>query len=519
MKRLHRLIHRQATSLFESLESRTLLAAQTPYLASGAASIPGTIEAENFDKGTEGVAYHDNESADLGKGYRSSGVDVQPGGSNRFNVGFVRAGEWLEYTVDVKQAGIYSIDTIVSSGNKGGTFHYEVDGVDKTGPITLPFTNGWGNWKTVSQDGVTLSAGTHVLRLSIDSSFKSGSDVGDIDAFQFIQESGGSKSADPQNSSSSSSSFTTKSLHWKAKATNPLKREEGQSAVYNGKLYEFGGYHDDFQATTRVDRYDPKSNKWSRMRDMPYKITHAAVAPDPDGHSFWFIGGFEGDFKHHPARGPDGTSKVYKYDASGDKWTQMKSLPIAHGAGGAGIFDNKLYFFGGADRTRSHDLSDAYVLDLKHQSNGWKKIASFPNPRNHLGGIAANGKIYAIGGQHHLEDESAMVRELDQYDPATNKWTRMADMPNSLSHFNAATVLYDRYIVTVGGENPHNKAKDYVFAYDTVRNKWTRMTGLPDPRRAGVAGIVGNTLIQSSGYEEGHENSTTWTADLSGVFS
>src|SRR6476646_5746194 len=83
-------------------------------------------------------------------------------------------------------------------------------------------------------------------------------------------------------------SFTVDPLHWKSVATNPLKREEAQSAVYNGKLYEFGGYHDHFQASRRVDVYDPAKNKWTRLHDMPYSITHAAVAPDPDGHSFWF---------------------------------------------------------------------------------------------------------------------------------------------------------------------------------------------------------------------------------------
>jgi Kelch motif protein len=105
------------------------------------------------------------------------------------------------------------------------------------------------------------------------------------------------------------------------------------------------------------------------------------------------------------------------------------------------------------------------------------------------------------------------------FDPTSDTWTRVANLPIALSHYNAATVLYDRYIITVGGENPHNDAKPYVFAYDTVLNKWARLTDLPDPRRAGVAGIIGSTLIQSSGYDAGKETSTTWIADLSNVFT
>ena len=176
---------------------------------------------------------------------------------------------------------------------------------------------------------------------------------------------------------------------------------------------------------------------------------------------------------------PPGSADVYKYDAAADKWTQELSLPVAHGAGGAAIVNNKLYFFGGADKTRTKDLNDTYMLDLANQSAGWKSVASLPNARNHLGGIAVNGKIYAIGGQHHLEDGSVMQNEVDEYDPTTNTWTRVASMPKSLSHFNASTVLYNRYIITVGGENPHNSPQPYVLAYDTVLNQWAQLTSLP----------------------------------------
>src|SRR5207249_846531 len=110
---------------------------------------------------------------------------------------------------------------------------------------------------------------------------------------------------------------------------------------------------------------------------MPYAITHAAVAPDPDGHSFWFIGGFEGNFSSHNHYGPDGkdhgppgVSTVYKYDAAADKWSKQVSLPEARGAGGAGIANGKLYFFGGADRTRTYDRKECYVLDLKNTAAG-----------------------------------------------------------------------------------------------------------------------------------------------------
>ena len=69
------------------------------------------IQAENYDTGGEGVAYHDSDAGNKGGQYRSDGVDIESttdtGGG--YNVGWVAAGEWLEYTVNVAVAGSYDI--------------------------------------------------------------------------------------------------------------------------------------------------------------------------------------------------------------------------------------------------------------------------------------------------------------------------------------------------------------------------------------------------------------------------
>ncbi len=145
--------------------------AQSPYLGSPSA-IPGKIEAENYDTGGEGVAYHDADTGNSGGQYRpSEGVDIQSctdtGGG--YNIGWTNAGEWLEYTVNVTTAGTYKIATRVASQSAGGTFHIEFNGVDKTGNITVPSTGGWQNWTTVNATA-HLSAGTQIMRFYISAS-------------------------------------------------------------------------------------------------------------------------------------------------------------------------------------------------------------------------------------------------------------------------------------------------------------------------------------------------------------
>jgi hypothetical protein len=107
--------------------------------------------------------------------------------SGQFNLGWSRPGEWLIYTVDVQQAGTYRIDMQVACQGPGGTFHLEFDGVDRTGPITIPDTGGWEHLKPLSHGGVRLRKGRQLVKVVMDTAGKSGS-IGDIDYFKFVKE-------------------------------------------------------------------------------------------------------------------------------------------------------------------------------------------------------------------------------------------------------------------------------------------------------------------------------------------
>ncbi|RPI00456.1 MAG: carbohydrate-binding protein [Calditrichaeota bacterium] len=142
---------------------------QAPY--GGAAwAVPGKMEAENYDTGGEGVAYHDSDSANSGGAYRSDGVDIESttdtGGG--YNVGWIITGEWLEYTVNVATAGTYNVEVRVAAPSTGGTLHIEFGSVNKTGTMTVPQTGGWQTWTTVTKTGVSLAAGQQVMRVAMD---------------------------------------------------------------------------------------------------------------------------------------------------------------------------------------------------------------------------------------------------------------------------------------------------------------------------------------------------------------
>jgi hypothetical protein len=134
------------------------------------AALPGVIQAEDFDNGGAGIAYLDDGPLNNGGAYRNTDVDIEAttdtGGGH--NVGWIAPGEWLKYTVSVATAGTYTIAARVAANGLGGTFHIEINGIDRTGPIAIPNTGGWQAWTTVTAPPVVLSAGTQVWTVVID---------------------------------------------------------------------------------------------------------------------------------------------------------------------------------------------------------------------------------------------------------------------------------------------------------------------------------------------------------------
>jgi hypothetical protein len=146
------------------------------------------LQAEDYGDGGQGLAYHDNTTANLGKAYRTDGVDLQTttdaGGG--CNVGWAKAGEWLTYVVSVSATGTYDLGFRVASNGAGGKFHLEADGKDITGQLAIGNTGGWQSWSTLTKKGVNLAAGRHVLRLVMDSAGATGS-VGNFNYLTFTR--------------------------------------------------------------------------------------------------------------------------------------------------------------------------------------------------------------------------------------------------------------------------------------------------------------------------------------------
>jgi hypothetical protein len=144
-----------------------IIAAATPY-SDYPATIPGLIQAAEFDKGPANVAYSDKTpgNAFTTTGFRSdTSVDVEPtsdaGGG--YDIAANEAGEWQLHTVNVGTASRYTLE-LRYAGGSGNRLHLEFDGQDVTGPIYLPATGSTNTWTNHRME-VFLPAGQQVMRV------------------------------------------------------------------------------------------------------------------------------------------------------------------------------------------------------------------------------------------------------------------------------------------------------------------------------------------------------------------
>lgn len=133
---------------------------QSPYNGPHNITSGATLQAEDFDNGGEGVAYHDNDASNNGGAYRTGvGVDIETCGAGGYDVGWTSAGEWMKYTCNVS-GGTYNITLYAASPNSGTqTVKLYQDDMLKAA-FTVPNTGGWQTYQAITVNGVSLSTGS-----------------------------------------------------------------------------------------------------------------------------------------------------------------------------------------------------------------------------------------------------------------------------------------------------------------------------------------------------------------------
>lgn len=138
-----------------------------------------TINAVDYDLGRQRYAYMDRDTASYiytpgvhtqgnrGHAYRNDGVDIQRD-SLGYHVFSIEDGEWLQYTINVKKAGIYKIRFNVSSTNGDGKITTVIGAASPAATVNVPATGSDRNWKMTDPESIRLKAGNNKVRVVAD---------------------------------------------------------------------------------------------------------------------------------------------------------------------------------------------------------------------------------------------------------------------------------------------------------------------------------------------------------------
>ena len=293
-------------------------------------------------------------------------------------------------------------------------------------------------------------------------------------------------------------------------ASPPNGKHEAQGAVANGKLYVFGGFVGGFNyMDAETMEYTPATNSWTQRAPMPITgdgITHTANVVN--GEKIFIVGGLALRPGSQWPRGAYATRQVYAYDAASNSWdtSSYPDLPEARGGCAGAMLNGHLHIFGGATYEGQHggflqDKADHWSLDLSNPSAGWVRRADLSVARNHLGSASYNGKIYAIGGQFLELEGCSNQNTMESYNPATNSWSTLPNIPVGLGHISPSVVATDYGILIVGGVEdkssgcgPPGKASKGIYHFDPYDNTWNFKGTGGVGGASMVTGIIGDTI-------------------------
>jgi N-acetylneuraminic acid mutarotase len=238
---------------------------------------------------------------------------------------------------------------------------------------------------------------------------------------------------------------------------------------------------------TLHERYDPQTDSWSEVEPLPAALDH--IQGVALGGKIYYIGGLKA-WPRPAAR------TVYVYDPATDTFSKGAPMPKGRGrgAGGVAVYGGKIYYAGGLHDGKAVAWFDRY----NPATDRWKKLPDMPRVRDHFQAAVVDGKLYAIGGRDTTID--ATTTAVDVYDltgGAGGTWQTLdTALPTARGGF--ATAVLGRKILVIGGEGV-DRTYDTVEAYNTATNTWRTLEPMSTARHGIQAAVCAGGVYVAAG--------------------
>jgi N-acetylneuraminic acid mutarotase len=164
-------------------------------------------------------------------------------------------------------------------------------------------------------------------------------------------------------------------------------------------------------------------------------------------------------------------------------------------------------------------LAFAATAGAQAPDGKWVRLAPYPQPTQEVGGAVANGKLYILGA-YGQNAPGGLAGWFNEYDPATDRWTKRPDIPMPVHH--QAMVGYNGKVYVFGGGIKHSPTGDNWFPtnrsweYTPATTTWREIAPMPTRRGGGAAVEIAGKIyvIGGAGYHPGQQEEVSISATV-----
>ena len=283
---------------------------------------------------------------------------------------------------------------------------------------------------------------------------------------------------------------------WRRLPAMPTARQNMGSTVLDGTIWVVGGLQSASTASRRVEGYDPVIDSWKVGPDLPVRLHHEMVVTYKG--EIVVIGGWI-----PKGSNPSGETSDRVFALRAGKWVSLPSLDRPRAAAAAAVVGDRIVVTGGQADGRLVDTTEVF------DGRQWRAGANIPSPREHLTAASDGRFVYVLGGRELSPDKNSSA--LERYEPATDRWQRLPDMPTARGGLGAA--IADGHLLAVGGETSTN-ALGEVESYDLASRKWSRAPSMRTPRHGLAVAAIGRSLYSLGGAPRPGHASASATAEV-----
>lgn len=293
----------------------------------------------------------------------------------------------------------------------------------------------------------------------------------------------------------------SQTIVWKQLASLPEGYYCGEAVTLNNEIYFVAG-RNDISTTPFFYKFNPKTNQWIKLADIPNPATNLALAAVKG--KIYAIGGDK--FQN--------TNREYNLQTN--TWKILEPMPTARQHIDCGIIDNEIFIMGGLTSWKNiSQKNEAYDV----LSNSWSENAAIPSLRNNAAAVTLGSLIYVIGGAGTKDNIWGDILTVETYNMNSDKWVRKGDLPLLL--FKPGAVVVNDEIIVLGGQtriNGKDDCSDKVFIYKPKTDSWIETTPLPAKNVFFGCTTVGNKIYVIGGTVGGNPNWESYTAVYEGEF-